>query len=282
MLGNTILCSKIARAGQDRHFKISDAEIGRLFGLAYEYDQVRELFDIDTYRDATCRLNRRSLVLKKTSRETDLAAAVGAERTSDADQVRFALLGMMEVNVEREWLKVPVDSSVSFFDFLMALDQAAQDEARVYFHAFKTDLAYELAGFFDLSSIVKTNAGTFSLKELIIAWAFIFAVAMLGQRWSERLAIVRQNDDGRKMLVDVPTPELERNWVVRLLTREGGVPRQQARAIINQFSSELALEERTYSQLFHLSKTCGWSADRRIPSTYAHPTRLRELRKTRS
>lgn len=255
--GNTILCSKIARAGQDKHCKISDAEIDKLFGLAYEYDQVRELFDIYTYRDATCRLNRRSLILKKTSREADLAAAVGAERTSNADQVRFALLNMMEVNVERECLKVPVDSSVSFFDFLTKLDQAAQDEARVYFHAFKTDLENELAGFFDLSSIVKTNAGTFSVEELIIAWAFIFVVAMLGERWSERLVVVRQKDDGRKMLVDVPTPELSRNWVVRLLAREGGVSREQAGALIQQFSSEIAVgrTDLFYKPLIPISDT---------------------------
>ena len=239
--GNVILCSKIARGGHDRHFTISDAEINKLVELAYLYDEVRALFDAYTYRDVTCRLNRRSLILKNTSREADLAAAVAAERTANADEVRFVLLNMMEVNVERECRNVPVDSSVSFFDFLTALDQAAQDEARIYLHAFKTDLEYELARFFDLSSIVKTNAGTFSVKELIIAWAFIFAVAMLGQRWSERLASVQQKDDGRKTLVDVPTPELKRNWVVRLLAREGGVSRQQSRALVQQFSSEIAV-----------------------------------------
>jgi len=124
---------QIARAGHEQNFRISDAEISKLFELAYQYDEVRQVFDIYTYQDATCRLNRRSLILKKTSREAERAAAVGAERTSDFDQTRFSLLNMLEVKVQRECLRVLVDSSVTFFDFLVKLDQAAQDEARVYF-----------------------------------------------------------------------------------------------------------------------------------------------------
>jgi hypothetical protein len=45
---------------------------------------------------------------------------------------------------------------------------------------------------------------------------------------------------GHKRL-DTFCPELNRNWVVRLLTREGGVSRQQARGLIQQFSSEIAV-----------------------------------------
>jgi hypothetical protein len=247
--GNTILNSEIAKKGVDREYKISNADINRLFELAYEYDEVRQLFDIYTYQGASFRINRRSLIIKKNSRETDIAAAVAAERTANYDQIRFAMLTVVEAKVQEECRRIAVESSHNFFDFLLKLDQSARDASREHYYMLRADFEYELADYFDLDSLVETKAGQFSVRELVSAWAFIFALATLGQRWSERLAVVKEQDSpkasaegGRRLtVVDVPTPELGRNWFVRLLRKEANVSRKQAEALVEQFSSEIGI-----------------------------------------
>jgi hypothetical protein len=242
--GNVILGAKISRNGKQRDYKISDAEIGRLFDLAFQYDEVRQIFDIYTYQEADFRLNRRSLIVKKNSLDAERASAVGAERTSDFDHTRYTLLGTMEANVERECRNIQAHSTLKFFDYLLNLGQEAQVRSREYFRAFWADLEYEVRGYFDLTSSVTTKCGTFTISELAGAWACISTIAMLGQRWSERLAVVTnstngpRHSDGRRIVLDVPTPELGRNWVIRMLARETNVSREQARALIHQFSSE--------------------------------------------
>jgi len=247
--GNTILNSEIARKGVEREYKISDADINRLFELAYEYDEVRQLFDIYTYQGASFRINRRSLIVKKNSREIDIAAAVAAERTSNYDQIRFAMINVVEAKVQEECRKIPVESSDKFFGFLLKLNQSAQDASREHFHMLRADFEYELADYFELDSSVETNAGQFSVRELVSAWAFIFALATLGQRWSERLAVVKEQDSretstedgGRLTVADVPTPDLSRKWFVRLLRKEANVSRKQAEALLEQFLSEMEI-----------------------------------------
>lgn len=275
--GNIILASEIARRGVDSEHTITDADIDRLFKLAHEYDEVRQIFDIYTYQQGSFRINRRSLVVKKNSLERDIAGAVAAERTSSYDQVRFALLTVLETSLHEECRRIAVESSDTFFDFLLKFGQKAQDRAREYFKALRADLEYELVGYFDLDGLVETGSGIFSVQELITAWAFFYAMATLGQRWSERLAVVeKQNDelasDGSQELTvrEVPTPELRRRWFVRLLKREANVSRKQAEALTKQFSSETGVGriDLFYKPLIPISDTL------LIPTAYIRSSRF--------
>jgi len=145
----------------------------------------------------------------------------------------------MEANVARECSNVQAHSSLKFFDFLLNLGQEAQDRSRAYFNAFWADLEYEVRGYVDLTNSVTTKFGTFTISELIGAWACINTIAMLGQRWSERLAVVTnsvngpRHASGGRIVLDVSTPELGLNWVIRMLARETHISRKQARALIH-------------------------------------------------
>lgn len=261
--GNIILNSNIARNGKQRDYKIGEGEIVKLFELAYQYDEVSQIFDTYAYQEVEIRLNRRSLIVKKNSRDAELASAVGSERTSDYDHARNALLSTMEADAQRECNKVEIHSPIKFIQFLSHLGQAAEERCRDYLRALRADLEYEVGGYFDLATCVSTKSGTFTVAELIGAWAVISSIAMLGQRWSDRLAVVINSGQGprdadrRRIVLDVPVPELALNWVARILSKEANVSRGQARALIHQFSSEPAVGriDLFYKPLVPISET---------------------------
>jgi len=238
--GNTILNSQVARAGEERNYKISDAEIDKLVRLAFAYDEVRQVFDLYSYQNAEIRIKRRSLVLKNTAGEAELAAAVGAERTSDFDQARHVILNMLEVKVHGECRSIARDSSRRFIDFLRNLSGEARERVGEYYRALQNELEHEVGGFFDLGASLRTELGEFTVNELINAWTFIATLAMLGQKWSDRFVEAEGNHPEGRMLRNVPIPELNRNWFLRIMARETNTSRVKANDLLNQFTSRSA------------------------------------------
>lgn len=248
--GDIILNSRVARNGTDRGHAIVDADLSELVRLALLYDEMRQALDHYTYGRAEVRINRRSLVVGRAERGADLASAVGSERTTDYDQLRVTLLTTLEIRVEKECRSIPVDGSVTFLGFLRKVGEgSAGDEARAFGRAFVTDLELELADFLDTATSVTTKSGTFTVGELIRAWAFLVSIAMLGQRWNERRADVGESGaaaTNRKeretaRIRDIPVPELKRRWLVRILSREAGLSLKQSRSLMDQFISRPAV-----------------------------------------
>lgn len=246
--GNVILNSPVATTGTDKTCEIADDDLNELIRLAFLYDEMRQTFDLYTYQDAEVRIRRRSLVLKITQSESNLAAAVGAERTSDHDQVRTTVLGKLELETRNACRSVSASPFDSFFRFLQCLEGTdAAAYARNFGLAFVNDLKFEISSFFEVGTSVVTRAGTFTIDNLIRAWAFFVTIAMLGQEWNGKRADVdrspkKQRGDGPRgyLVRNVSVPELNRHWLVRMLSRETCVTREQARQLVNQFTSQPA------------------------------------------
>jgi hypothetical protein len=243
--GNVIINAHVSRTGTSMDYTVTDADLNELVRLALLFDEMRQVFDLYTYQNVEISINRRSLVLRRTDHETNLAAAVGAERSTDNDHIRGTFLSKLEMQVRDDCHTIAAGSTGSFFKFLGAVaDSTAISSARDFFQAFMNDLRSEVDEFFDLSTNLQTSSGKFTVEELIRAWAFFVTLAMLGQQWNEsRAKIVPTNTaKGTKkkewMIREVPVPELHRNWLIRLLAREANLSRQQSRCLINQFTSE--------------------------------------------
>jgi hypothetical protein len=246
--GNIILNSPVATDGTTSSYIVSDADLNELVRLALLYDEMRQTLDLYTYGDADVKIKRRSLVVRATNREADLAAAVGAERSTDHDQSRLMLLSTLEFDVHTKCRLVPPDASDSF-DFMQKVSKSeAANASRNFGRAFANDLEFEIRGYFDFATEVMTRAGTFTVGELIRAWAFLVTVATLGQVWNERGAEIIDNGTTavgpRKQphatVRNVGVPEIQRNWLVRMLAREASISREKSRSLIDQFTTRPA------------------------------------------
>jgi hypothetical protein len=246
--GNIILNSPVAKNGPDRNYRITDAEIEQLLRLASLYEDLRQVSDLYAYQNGAISIKRRSLVLRTERTERDLAAAVGAERSADRDNIRLALFSGLGLAVSKECSALQVEPKDTFFDFLKKVGNSkANNAAHDFGHALEKDLEQEIAAFFDLGTEVTTKSGTFTVSELIRAWSFISTIGMLGQKWNQRLAdvisdgssSVEKRDRGRRMIRDIPVPELTRGWFVRMLARETGLPHKQSWNLVEQFTSRL-------------------------------------------
>jgi len=244
--GIIILNSEAAKNGTDTGYAIHDADLSELGRLALLYDEMRQALDLYTYQEADVHINRKSLVVSVKERAADIAAAVGAERAADHDQVRQNILSLAEATVHDECRSIPVGDSDTFFTFLQKVGSgAAGASARQFGRAFATDLEIEIGDFFDLAAEVTTKSGRFTVRELVRAWAFLATVALLGQRWNERHVNLdagppppgRGQGSPARIVRDVPVPELRKAWLVRILSSEAGLSREQARNLINQFAS---------------------------------------------
>jgi len=186
-------------------------------------------------------------VINRTERERNLADAVGAERTSSHDHIRSTFLSTVEADLHKECLSIPATGSDTFIDFLRKADAGkAGGSVRKFGQAFAQDLEGEICDFFDLGERVTTNSGTFTVRELVRAWAFIVTIAVLGQRWNERHADVSDGDatkatqksgDTERAIRDVPVAELRRAWLARMLAREAGFSLQKSNSLVEQFTS---------------------------------------------
>jgi hypothetical protein len=133
------------------------------------------------------RINRNSLVLTNTDHEAHVAGVVASERSANYDHTRLSLLAPMAAQVDLACHAIPSPESETFIEFLRKVNRGhAGRAARAFGQAVARDLQIEIGGFFELNAKVVTNAGEFTIDELIRAWAFLVAVATLGQRWNER------------------------------------------------------------------------------------------------
>jgi hypothetical protein len=245
--GNTILNSAAAKNGLDASHVVSDADLNELLRLAQLHGEMLQVLDLYTYRNVEIGIKRRSLVAKQGGHEADLAAVVGAERSGDQDHVRHSILAPLEVSVHKECDLVPLADSDTFFDFLRKVGSTdAVTAARCFGRAYKNALGIEVCEVIDLETVVTTKAGRFTVNELTRAWAVLHTIALLGQKWNERLAVYRDSI-GRPTTgasgartVDLPVPELDRSWLVRLLAREAELPGRVAHGLIEQFISRPA------------------------------------------
>ncbi len=245
--GITILNSPVARMGSDKTHLIADRDLEELIRLAFLHDEMRQTFDLYTYQMRNSH-KRRSLVVTTTNSESDLAVAVGAERTSDHDQVRATILGKLELEVHNKCRALSTARSETFFRFLHTLNgTAAAASARNFGRAFVHDLKFEIGSFFEIGTAVVTKAGTFTIDALIQAWAFFATMAMLGQIWNAERADIdrggakdRINRTRGHLIRNVPVVELGRRWLVRTLSRELHVSREMAHRLVIQFTSRPA------------------------------------------
>lgn len=227
---------------------------------------MRQVFDMYTYQCAEVRINRRSLIVRHVEKEIALSAAVSAERSTDHDQMRLALLSEVQIRLSNESRSVKVAASDMFFDFLLKAGATSlADSARHFGKAFANDLKFEIDDYFEPETKVVTRSGRFTVDELTRTWAFLVTIATLGQLWNERQANVdavevtvstSKNKSRPKAVVrDVPVPELGKNWLARILSIELGFPRTKARSLIEQFTSrpELGRIDLFYKPLLVLS-----------------------------
>lgn len=250
--GNIILTSLTSKRGSDPTLRISTSEMNELLRLASVYDEMRQLFDLYTYRDAEARIKRNSLVVTTTHAETDVAAAVGAERSGDHDSVRKAPLAQAEVEVGDLCAPIEVGPATTFGEYLRTAHRSeVAISARSFGRMTATDLEIEIAEYFALDTEVTTANGTFSVRELCRAWSLLVTLAMLGQRWNERRVVFGAqrpptgdtfDDPGNSpgpVVLRVPVPELSLRHLQALIKSELDISANRARGLAKQFSSTL-------------------------------------------
>lgn len=240
--GNIVLNSEVALRGSDRARVPTIAEVSSLIRLALLYDEIRQAFDMYSYRGAEVRIRRRSLVVGRTDPKRELLAAIGYERSGSHDQTRQLILAPFAAAVLRACDDLP--AGPSFFEFLVAAAAGpCREAARSFGRAFAKDLEMEISDFFDVSTEVALRSNTFAILELIRCWASLYTLALIAEKWSElRAKAVAQEgaEDGSKSQHINETdllPNVKRRWLIRILAREAGFGVQRAQCLIEEFTS---------------------------------------------